>query len=424
MKKLVGKFLGLIIVTLVALAVAITVTAGSWKRSRANNDVKPNRPIPKTPVSVGEIRLETIPITDTYSGMIRPWRRYSLGFEIAGRVGALLLDEGQQVTAGKVLAQLDDRTFRAQLQEATAQLEEAKARIAVANARLIKARADMARSVELIKRGSGAISEAEYQNDKAQLAVAEAQLAEAKAQQARADALVATAEKNLNDATLRSPVDGVVSKRPVELGESVNPHQAIMEIIQIDEVLLVVGVPEAYVGDIRVGQAVEVELLARDRFRRKRPCGVGRVYRVAEAADQTTGVFEVEIVLPNPQRCWKPGLIALAHIVLKEIQGFRIPAASIVFRDDQAYLFSVDQEGKARRFDLKDWIEQGSDLIVTDLPADRRTVVKRGQHRLVDGRDVRIVPFGDDGRVDLDAAPRVRSPASVAESRRPSGTRE
>ncbi|MBN2475928.1 MAG: efflux RND transporter periplasmic adaptor subunit [Pirellulales bacterium] len=438
MSKRIGRFLGLIIVTGTALAVAITVTAGGWGRTAPIGNGTSKTNMPKTPVAVMEVKPELIEITDSYSGMIRPLERFTLGFEIAGRVVALgadaegqPLDDGDRVTAGQVLAKLDDRVYRSRVDEAKAQLEAVRAQSRDANARLEKAQSDLNRSEQLRqleqRTGKRAITGEEYQADVTQLSVAKAQAEMVQAQLAVALAQLPTAEKNLEDATLRSPVAGVLSKRLINVGESVTPHQVVMEIIQVDEVLLVAGVPEAYVGAIQIGQPVHVELLARDRFQQQRARSDGRVYRVAEAADQTTGLFEVEIILPNPQRRWRPGLIALAHIVLDRVQGFRVPMTCAVFRDDAAYLFTVEttglaspdaeELGKARRLDLSRWIEQGRDLILAELPPGRRIVVQRGQHRLVDGRDVRLIRADVEGPAESDAVPAVRSPARVVNAK-------
>lgn len=447
MRNQIARFTGLIILTAMALAVAAMVVTSGWRPDGLPENHK-YADADLVPVSVIEVRPELVEITDSYSGMVRPLERYSLGFEIAGRVVPLedgrFPDEGHRVSQGQVLAKLDDRAFNSQLQEALAQLEHAKAQIEQANAQIEEAHArqrkaisDLARGEGLKARGPGAIAEAEYQGyvtavavAKAQVAVAGAQLTAAVAGRETANARIPIARKNVEDTTLLSPVDGVISKRLVNPGESVNPHQAIMEVIQAERgsgqvaVLLVVGVPEAFVSEIRPGLPVRVELLARDRFRRERPCGQGRVYRVAEAADQTTGLFEVEVSLPNRDGCWKPGLIGLAHIVLNEVRGYRIPMTSAVFREKEAYLFTVDEQGKAHRLDLQSWIEQGPDLIVPDLPANRRTVVSRGQRRLVDGRQVTIVKLPDEGPSGPSPSPAIRSPASVAESPRPASVRD
>jgi len=399
-----GRIIGLVIVTVFALGAAFTAMTGSWGEADDREKESSTVAIPPTPVTVMEACSESIEITDRFSGMIRPMERFSLGFEIAGRVVALgvnaegkPLDDGDRVTAGQMLARLDDRTLRARIEECDAMLGEARAQVEGALARLEQAQSDLNRSEDLKLAGDRMITKAQYQDDVTKVAVAESDVAVAKATFAKAQSLRPTATKNLEDATLVSSVDGVIARRHINVGESVSPHQAIMEIIQVEQVLLVVGVPEAYVSEIEIGQRAHVELLARDRFRRERPRGEGRVYRVAEAADQTTGLFEVEISLPNSDGTWRPGLIALAHIVLKEVEGFRIPMTSVVVRSDQSFLFTVGQatedgkQGKARRLLLENWIEQDTDLILTDLSPQDRSIVTRGQHRLVDGRDVILV---------------------------------
>ena len=420
MKNQTGRIVGLLIVTGFALGAAITATTGGWGRTTPGGNDDSTIFIPRTPVTVMEARRESIEITDRFSGMVRPMERFSLGFEIAGRVVTLgvntegePLDDGDRITAGQMLAKLDDRALLGRVEECDAILEEARAQVTDAAARLEKAQSDLNRSTELKNNRGGIITEAQYQDDVTNLAVAKAQVAIAQASLAKAQSLRPTATKNLEDATLIAPVSGVIAKRLVNVGESVSPHQVVMEIIQVDEVLLVVGVPEAYVGEIRAGQPVHVELLARDRFRRKRPGGEGHVYQVAEAADRTTGLFEVEIKLANDDRQWKPGQIALAHIVLQEVEGYRLPMSSAVVRDGETFLFTVGkdgqpaiaagEEGKASRFPLGDWIEQDADLILLELPPKHRSIVTRGQHRLVDGREVVLVELDkedEQGTVD------------------------
>jgi len=438
MNKTAGRFLGLIIVTAFAGVIAVWVTIASWSGAGATEDNESNLVVPKTPVSVMEVRRESIEITDTYSGMIRPFERYTLGFEIAGRVLRLganaegqPLDDGDRVAANQVLAELDSRSHIAQLKEANALLASAKAQLSGARGRLSEVKAqleqaqsNMHRADELRQRGIRAITETEYQEHVTALAVAraqseqaDAQLEQTEAQLEQAVAQAETAQKNLQDTRLVAPVGGVISKRLVNAGETVGAHQTIVEIIQVDEVLLVVGVPEAYVGHVRVDQPVYVELLARDRFRRKRSRTEGRVFRVAEAADQTTGLFEIEILLRNDGRQWRPGLIALAHIVIDRVDGFRVPVSCAVFRDEETFLFNVDGQGKARRVELRDWIEQDGELVVGGLAPDQRTIVKRGQHRLVDGCDVEFVQLDEDRLPELQRPPAIRSPTTVVGSK-------
>ncbi len=397
MRKGLGRFVGFLVVTVVAVLVAISVTAGGLGRKPPEKKVLDLTAAP-TPVSVKEIQLEPVEITDSYVGMIRPLERFTLGFEVAGRVAELgpnqtgePLDDGDEVAADQVLARLDNRAHLARVEEIRARYSENQARLKDASARREKAHSDMQRAEDLRSRGGTAITDEAYQQYVTDLAVAEAQHDAAKAQVAASAAQYEIVREDYYDTILRSPVQGIIAKRHANAGESVSPHQPVMEIIQVDRVLLVVGVPEAYIGHVQVGQKSHVELLARDSFGQKRPTLDGRVYLVSEAADQMTGLFEVEIVIDNPKRRWKPGMIAVGHIVVEEMQGFRIPLTCGVFRDQETFFFSVDASNVARKVPLDRWIEQGQDLIVEQLAPEHRRVVVRGQHRLVDGRTVEFV---------------------------------
>jgi RND family efflux transporter MFP subunit len=393
----VGHMVGLLIVTAVAVAVAAVFSAGDWFGDPDAGAETPAGPAPKTPVAVMPVARESLEITDSYSGIIRPMERFSLGFEIGGRLAAFganaagkPLDEGDRVEAGQVLARLDDRSHRFALDEAKARAKEAAAGLRDAKAKLEQAQSDYRRADQL-RRASGAISEAEYQTAVTQLAAAQAQVERSEAQLGVAQAQVQSCQKRVEDATLLAPQSGVISRRLANAGESINPNQPIFEMIQVDRVLLTAGVPEAYVGAIRVGQPVHVELLARDRFGQERSEADGSIYRVAEAADDTNGQFDVEVVLDNPDDAFRPGMIAMAQIVVRRMEGFRVPITCVLFREEGAYLFAVDRRDRARRLVLDSWIEQGPDVIVPELPPDCRTVVVRGQHRLVDGREVERV---------------------------------
>jgi hypothetical protein len=97
------------------------------------------------------------------------------------------------------------------------------------------------------------------------------------------------------------------------------------------------------------------------------------------------------------------------------MQGFRVPTASAMFRENETYLFSVDGSGVARKVPLVDWIEQGRHLVLDQLPPEHRHVVVRGQHRLVDGRPVELVE-PDGGRLPELGPPAVRGAAAIAEA--------
>ncbi|MCA9248439.1 MAG: efflux RND transporter periplasmic adaptor subunit [Planctomycetales bacterium] len=374
-------------------------------------------------VAVQDFEAESIEVLATYSGLVRPWERYSLGFEIGGRVEQLgvdaeghPIDEGSTVDAGTLLAQLDSELLESQVAEAEASLAQANSHYR--------------RTQQLRERGNSAVTDAEFQDRLAAKLLAEAQSR--------------MATKRLADARLTAPAAGVVSRRFVNAGESVSPHAPAFELVEIKRVLLVVGVPEASLGEILARKRIVdrnarlanqasiededqvfrayVELIGRDRFGDPWPLLAGQVYRVSETADQRSGLFEVEIELPNPERRLKPGMVARANLVTDRIRGIRVPVSSVIFRDNRAYLYVVEPIGKsnpielaksastrpsdaqpdasktptpdglfrARRIELTRWTEQGGDVIAP-LETERiANVVVRGQHRLTEGHLVRL----------------------------------
>ena len=418
----IGRLVAMILVTGFALSVMWVTATKSGKKTETVGDLPPEQTTvgAAAPVVVRDLKPESIEILDTYSGMIRPFERYLMAFEISGRVKELglnqadkRLDDGDTVRQGQVLAILDKDILQARVQERTALMEQAQE--------------DLTRAKQLRNRENRVISEADFRKRVTDMAVAEAQ--------------TATAQKNLENATLVSPCNGRISKRFVSEGESINMHAPAFEIVEVDRVLLVVGVPESRIHEIETerqrlrqsnpqGDAIfkaYVQLMGTDRYGVPWPKRIGQVFRVGETADDKTGLFEVEILLENEDGGLRPGSVALAQIVIDSITGYQVPIPSVMFRGDQPFIYSVHQsksdlhylffnlgaeaDYQAKRVPLERYIEQDGALIVPDMPVDDRKIVVKGQHRLVQNRRVRIV--GIENQTTSPAVSRRNRAASV-----------
>lgn len=420
-----GRIIGLVVVTIFALVVMLA-SGTKLFRSPQNGHVETETnepPVTRAAVAVRRLVPETIDIVETYTGMIEPYERHRTSFEIAGRIESLgtrdavqgngsraeMLDVGDRVRQGQVLATLDRRALLAHKQETQARREEAES--------------DLQRKQAMLQRSPGIVTEEEMQSLITALEVATA-----------ADEL---AEKNLEDAVLLSPCDGVIAVREVNPGETVNPHQVIFEILEVDRLRLIVGVPQSRLHFLTAKQReIETDRLRADStweaeparpldpdeatfpanvqlLRQLRPgeepeIVEGYVYRVSEDDDQNTGLFPVEILLDNREGTIRPGQLARASIVVEERVGHRLPMATALHRNGKTYIYTVrgtDDEvdfmfwdvgsGKdyqAELVEITEWIEQGQDLILPDMSDRYGSVVVRGQHRLVDKRSVRLVP--------------------------------
>ena len=434
-RKTIARMFALLLVTVFAVAVMVA-SGGRWwgllgQRAEEPDTADEQLELTPAPVAVRRLEPETIELAETWSGMIRPFERFTFAFESAGRIETLgkddagaELDIGARVTQGQVLAVLDQRILLARKEEAHARLE--------------LAQDELRRVRDLHQRTPGAVSEVEMRQRETDVIVTQAQAAQA--------------EKELEDSTLRSTIDGVISRRFVKPGESVNPRQAVFEVVQVDRVLLVVGVPQSRIARL-VARQREIERRRREADRLTRvggapdhdredlqfkvyvtPAGnnvfrpqteplIGEVYRIGETSDDKTGLFEVEVLLDNRDGRLRPGQIALARIVTDRRTAYRLESSSAVFRENRAYLYTVQAPGnrapsastnestaanlRAGVFALQpgNYVEQGFELIVFELPPEHRTVIVSGQHRLVDGRLVEIVPEARSNHEPSDASP-------------------
>ena len=425
---------------LLLLAVTFGAIWVMWKvSSKEQNSAAdagtPQRTMPpvvaaKALVEIEPLQVQLCEIFSTYSGKIRAWETYQVGFESPGRVMSLgtnatgqPLDDGDHVSQGQILAVLDERVYRAQRNEAAARVEQTAA--------------DVQRAKRVRLTNPTALSESELQRLVTDEALARAQLD--------------VAAKNLEDATLRVPVAATISKRMIKPGESVSAHQIVFELVQNDEVLLVVDVPESQIRELetrmrvvqrnRNGAALQadpddtafrahVRLEGRDRFGNARPPIVGEVHHIAEVSDPLTGLFEVEVRLPNEERLLRPGMVATADLVTARIPGYRVPEEAVIYRERRAYLFTVDAEPaelemlywnvgptdlyRARQVDLRQWVDQGSHVIVPEADVELESVVVRGHFRLANSQAVRVMnlPKPSPGQAHA-ANPRERVDGSV-----------
>jgi len=406
----------------VLVAVTVFAVGVMWKISAKDNQNKTKvvqhvRPLstvalPKAPVAVKPLQVQRCEITSTYAGKIQAWETYQVGFEVSGRVLKLgnnlagkPLDDGDQVVAGQVLATLDDRVYRARKDEA--------------NARVEQATSDLQRAERIRNANPSAVTESEMQTRVTDLAMAKAQLE--------------VAVKNLEDATLTSPVNATVSKRLIKPGESVANHQIVFELVENDDVLLVVDVPESHIRELEARKRMldrnqtssdesmekffnaHVHLQGSNRFGIPWPEIEGEVHLIPEVADPRTGLFPVEIRLPNSERLLRPGMVATADVVTAHISGYKLPESSVIFRQRKAHIFTVSKEPsememlywnvgptdiyRAQRVDLTQWIDQGAHVVLPAADVTLDSIVVRGHFRLANQQLVRVVdvPFTSPG---------------------------
>ncbi|MBK6688692.1 MAG: efflux RND transporter periplasmic adaptor subunit [Deltaproteobacteria bacterium] len=358
-----------------------------------------SRPLPErkaTAVRVMEAVETVVQRQARYSANILPATRVDLMFKIGGYVENLaetkgpdgkmrLLNEGDRVEKGQLLA-------RVKAGEVTEKLGEVRAMGSGAAAQQEMAKQEFERARTLFERG--AIS-------KSQFDAARAGYRAATAQSAAASAGAAQVRSAIADMTLRSPIDGVILKRLVEVGTLVGPGVPGFIVADTTSVKASFGVPDTQLGALKLGSpiSVTIEALPGQQFS-------GSVSRVAPSADLATRVFEVETSIPNPSGVLKTGMVATVRLGdLNEAKPeVLLPLSAIVRspRDANAFaVFVVKTEGAIERVSLRD--VQLGEIYANFVPATqgiapKERVVVMGTGLLSDGQEVRIIPEEDGAR--------------------------
>ena len=278
------------------------------------------------------------------SGYVTARRQATVSAKITGKVTEVLIEEGQRVREGAVLARLDDTEAQAQLGLTRAQLMAARSQLAEVRAQLVQAEQDYARQRELADRkliAPQALDAALAQRDmlRARLAATEEQVKVATESQA-------VAQVQLDNTVIRAPFSGVVIAKSAQPGEMISPISAgggftrtgIGTIVDMDSLEIQVDVNESYINRVTPGQPVEATLNAYPDW--KIP---GDVIAIIPTADRSKATVKVRIAIKAKDARIVPDMGArVGFLDGKPAAGAPPPAPSVLVPAD-----AVRTEGEA-----------------------------------------------------------------------------
>jgi RND family efflux transporter MFP subunit len=265
------------------------------------------------------------------SGYVTARRQATVSAKITGKVTEVLIEEGQQVEEGAVLARLDDTEARAQLDLARAQLAAARSQEGEIRALLAQAERDYTRQQELYGRelvAAQALDAALAQRDTLRARLAN------NVQQVRVAAeSVSVAEVQLDNTVIRAPFGGVVVAKSAQPGEMISPISAgggftrtgIGTIVDMDSLEVQVDVNEAFINRVTAGQPVEATLNAYPDW--KIP---GSVIAIIPTADRSKATVKVRIAIKARDPRIVPDMGARVAFLTTETEGATAPPSSAV----------------------------------------------------------------------------------------------
>jgi HlyD family secretion protein len=311
------------------------------------------------------------------TGRIEPITKVEIKSKANGIIKELKVEVGDVVRSGQILAELDKENLAARVREAKAALMGAESNLKAAQAQLEKNKVEaegpdvpftkrnFERAEKLMK--EGVLPQQSYDDSRsayeqalnrqniarAQLSVSEARVTQARAEVAQAQAAVDRAEEELNYATIRSPINGMVLSRDVEIG---SPVSSILNMGAAATLVIVLGdisqvyvrgkVDEADIGIVRLGQPsrIKVETFKDKTFE-------GKVTQISPLGVDKDNVvtFEVKVSIDNPGGELRANMTANAEIVLEEHKDvLLVPESAVIYDAQRKATVEVPAEGKPR----------------------------------------------------------------------------
>ena len=336
---------------------------------------------------VSGVKIETVnatPVPQMYEavGTVRSANVSVLNAQIGGTMGEVRVKSGDRVRKGQVLAVIDDRSPRAQVDAAQAGVEEATQGLAEAEQALQGATADrqfaeatFSRYQALLQKNS--LSRQEYDGAEAKYKAAlaneralEAKKKEIQARHQQAQAQKSSAETMLSYSRIVAPSDGVVTQRSVDTGTVVMPGTPLMVVENTAHYRLEASLPEELFGKVRVGEETAVAT-ARGQVQ-------GRIAEVVPAADPASRTFLVKVDLPSNCTC-QSGEYATALFPVDQTRMMSIPRVALVEHGELEGVYVVNSQGSAEyrlikagktwgeRIEVLSGLNQGDRVAVTQV---------------------------------------------------------
>lgn len=271
--------------------------------------------------------VERRPLQETIhlDGVIEAVQQSTVSAQTSGTVRNLPYDVDDSVAAGDLIVQLEDSEQRSRLRQAQAGLAEAEAS-------LVDARQQFNRVETVHERGL--VSRQEFDQARNNLAAARARVE-------RANAAVSEAQEQLSYTRVAAPYGGILTERHVEVGESVNPGQPLLSGLSLEQLRVVVDLPQKYAELARSERQARVTLAD------------GRVLETGEMtfypyANPQTHTFRLRMGLNEPNGSLFPGMLVKVGVPVASREALWVPASSLIQRSELRAVFVLDEQDRPR----------------------------------------------------------------------------
>ncbi len=336
----------------ILLVVAMMAVVSCAEKKKAKNETQPCK------IMVAEqCSLEN---KWYYVGEVEAKTSTGIGFHVPGTVMKIYVNEGDPVTKGQLLAELDPQDMQNSYDMAKATLNQAE---------------DAMRRVNMMHEDQS-ISDIKYVE------------VQTKLEQARS--MYASAKKRLDDTRLYAPVSGVVGKRNIEIGESYGMVLSAFTILDLSEVTVKIPIPEREISKIKKGDAAKIYVLALG----DSVAFDARVDGLAVSSDPLTHSYEARLNVKNNQRRLMQGMVCNVQLWPESTQGrrgFVLPVNAVKLNTGGENYVWVVRNGKAYRQSVEIGMYSKDGVVVYDGINDGDHIIVEGQSKVCEGQMVKEI---------------------------------
>jgi membrane fusion protein, multidrug efflux system len=325
---------------------------------------------PAVRVTIAPVEKADFPVYLTGLGTVQGFNTVVVRSRVDGQIDKIAFKEGQLVSQGDLLAEIDPRPFQAAL-------DQAKAKKAQDEANRANANLDLQRFTKL---GEFATRQ---QTDTQRSTVAQLT-----AQIAADDAAIFNAQTQLDYTAIKAPISGVAGLRQVDQGNIVNAstQTGIVTIAQIEPIAVIFTAPEEQLPYINEGQSVQPLKVIAITTDGKKPLAEGTLSVVNNQVDSNSGTIRLKAVFDNKNHVLWPGQSVSTRLLVKTLKGATVvPDDAIQHATDGLYAYIVNQDNKAELRKIK--VSQSIDgrSVVDEGLSPGQQVITSGQYKVQPG---------------------------------------
>jgi len=344
-------------------------------------------------VEVSDASIKQIKEVREFTGTVYPIYQYIISPKVSGRVIEITKRIGDWVNKGEIIALLDDAEYQQSVLEAQANLRISKASLTESESQFELARQELERVRSLQEKGISSSSELDSASTSYEAQKSRLELARAQVQQR--EAALKSAEIRMDYTVLYATEPGFIGERYVDEGSLLSPNSPLVLVVGIDSVIVQATIIEKDYGRIKVGQSAEIEV---DAF--PETTFTGKVARIAPVLEEASRVAKMEVEVENKDHILKPGMFAIARVVLQERESAQvIPIEAMIKNNGTDGIFIVEKDAAsgmdiARFYPVETGISTEMEIEIIS-PEIKGPVVILGQHLLRDGGNVTLTAATD-----------------------------